>query len=157
MKKDIRVKHIMTMELVVGNVNNKFSQVLDFFCKFKIAHLPIVEENNKLLGIISVNDALNYMHEKLGVGSSLNRESLDAEFKMDELMTPEPYFIAADATVEEALERLDKGKFQALPVVENEIIVGIITNKDLVKAFSYEVNPVETRSTYSIETSGFGI
>jgi CBS domain-containing protein len=82
---------------------------------------------------------------------------LDAEFKMDELMTPEPYFIAADATVEEALERLDKGKFQALPVVENEIIVGIITNKDLVKAFSYEVNPVETRSTYSIETSGFGI
>ena len=46
---------------------------------------------------------------------------------------------------------------QVEEVVENEIIVGIITNKDLVKAFSYEVNPVETRSTYSIETSGFGI
>ena len=109
MKKDLKVKHIMTMELVVGNVSNQFSQVLDFFCQFKIAHLPIVDENNKLLGIISVNDALNYMHEKLGAGQSLNLESLNADFKMDELMTPEPYFISAEATVEEALERLDKG------------------------------------------------
>lgn len=156
MKKDIRVKHIMTMELVVGNVNNKFSQVLDFFCKFKIGHLPIVEDN-KLLGIISVNDALNYMHEKLGAGNTLNLEMLDAEFKMDELMTPDPIFISADASLEEALECLDKGRFQALPVMENDVLVGIITNKDLVKAFSYDVNPVETRSTYSIETSGFGI
>ncbi|MCA0428597.1 MAG: CBS domain-containing protein [Bacteroidetes bacterium] len=155
MKTDIKVKHIMTRELVVANLNNRFSQVLDFFCQFKIAHLPIVEED-KIVGIISVNDALNFLYAKLGAGN-VNVETLNEEFKMEDLMTPDPVHISPEAGLDEALEMLDKGRFQALPVVEDGKLVGIVTNKDLVKSFSFEVNPVEKRSTYTIETSGFGI
>ncbi len=145
----------MTRELVVANLNNRFSQVLDFFCQFKIAHLPIVEED-KIVGIISVNDALNFLYAKLGAGN-VNVETLNEEFKMEDLMTPDPVHISPEAGLDEALEMLDKGRFQALPVVEDGKLVGIVTNKDLVKSFSFEVNPVEKRSTYTIETSGFGI
>ncbi|GAB1449656.1 MAG: CBS domain-containing protein [Bacteroidia bacterium] len=155
MKTDIKVKHIMTRELVVANLNNRFSQVLDFFCQFKIAHLPIVEED-KIVGIISVNDALNFLYAKLGAGN-VHVETLNEEFKMEDLMTPDPIHISPEAGLDEALEMLDKGRFQALPVVEDGKLVGIVTNKDLVKSFSFEVNPVEKRSTYTIETSGFGI
>lgn len=155
MKTDIKVKHVMTRELVVANLNNRFSQVLDFFCQFKIAHLPIVEED-KIVGIISVNDALNFLYAKLGAGS-VNVEDLNKDFKMEDLMTPDPVHISPEAGLDEALEMLDKGRFQALPVVEEGKLVGIVTNKDLVKSFSFEVNPVEKRSTYTIETSGFGI
>lgn len=155
MKTDIKVKHVMTRELVVANLNNRFSQVLDFFCQLKIAHLPIVEED-KIVGIISVNDALNFLYAKLGAGS-VNVEDLNNDFKMEDLMTPDPVHISPEAGLDEALEMLDKGRFQALPVVEEGKLVGIVTNKDLVKSFSFEVNPVEKRSTYTIETSGFGI
>jgi CBS domain-containing protein len=41
--------------------------------------------------------------------------------------------VGPDSTLAEAKNLLSKYEFQALPVVENDVLVGIITTKDLVR------------------------
>lgn len=72
-------------------------------------------------------------------------------------MTPEPITISSTAKIADALVCLAPGKFQALPVVDNGEIVGIITNKDLVKIYQLDAHPYENKTGFTINTSGFGI
>ena len=47
-----------------------------------------------------------------------------------ELMTPEPVTVAPSDTLETALERMGAGRFRQVPVVDEERLVGILTDRD---------------------------
>lgn len=155
MSKDIRIEQIMTGNVIVANLNNKFSQIMDFFNQFNIQHLPVVE-NDQILGIISIKDALYHLYKKLEKGETLSKESLDADFDIRKLMTANPTTVTPGAAIDEALEILAEKRFQALPVAENNTIKGIVTNKDMVKAYYNERNPHEPRF-FNTSTPGFGV
>jgi len=70
-------------------------------------------------------------------------------------MTEEPIWVNPETTVADALRLLQFGKFQALPVVTEKKVVGMITNKDMVRVFAKDLNPPHT--SFSIENPGFGI
>ena len=57
------VSAIMTLNPVVANQFHNFSQVLRLFTEFPVHHLPIVDGNNKLIGIVSSNDLPKVFHE----------------------------------------------------------------------------------------------
>ena len=50
-------------------------------------------------------------------------------------MTSNPHCASPSATVEEVARQLASGEFHALPIVEEEKIVGIVTTADLIKFF----------------------
>lgn len=60
MSQKILASQIMTSNVVVANLNNKFSQVMEFFTTYKVQHLPVAFDD-KLLGILSVNDMASYL------------------------------------------------------------------------------------------------
>lgn len=155
MSKDIRIEQIMTEKVIVANLNSKFSQIMDFFNQFNIQHLPVVE-NDRIIGIISSKDALYYLYRKLEHGESIDKAHLDADFDINKLMTANPTTVKPEAEIDEALEILAEKRFQALPVAENNIIKGIITNKDMVKAYYNERNPRAPHFDGS-STPGFGV
>lgn len=137
MSKMMRIEQVMTDKVTVANLHNKFSQVMDFFQLFKIHHLPVMD-GDAIIGIISVHDVLHFMHERLLKGDSITTAQLDSDFSIANIMTPNPVTISPDATLLEALELFDEGKFRALPVAEDGKIRGIITYKDLVRVYSWE-------------------
>ncbi|HEY7671652.1 MAG TPA: CBS domain-containing protein [Gammaproteobacteria bacterium] len=47
------------------------------------------------------------------------------------VMTPFPYSIAIDAPVSEALEFMRRAKIRHLPVVENDVLKGIVSDRDI--------------------------
>ena len=53
MSRDVLVSDIMTHKVICANLNNKLSQVLDFFSIFKIQHLPVLDDE-KIVGIIII-------------------------------------------------------------------------------------------------------
>ena len=120
----------MTPRVTVATLNNSFSQVMRFFTETGIQHLPITFDN-KLVGIISVNDMLKFVNAQVANATSL--ADLEKEFNLKQYMTPNPIAISPKDTVQHAVEILAEGKFQALPVVEDGLIVGIVTNKDIVR------------------------
>jgi len=50
------VSAIMTITPVVAKVSTEFSKVVRLFTEFPVHHLPIVDEDNRLIGILSSND-----------------------------------------------------------------------------------------------------
>jgi len=92
----------------------------------KIHHLPVVDNNGNLLGIITdrdVRSAVGYDH------------TLSEKLTVEEIMTAEPTTIAANAALHQALAILCNSRFGALPVTTEGRLVGIITHQDMLKAF----------------------
>jgi len=126
----------MTRNVVVANTNNRFSQVMEFFSKHNVQHLPVTDGEH-LVGIVSLKDMNNYMQKKLASGGAMNMGTLDASFKLSDVMTPKPVSVDVDDTLEKVVGILGDGKFQALPVVKDGLIHGIITNKDVVRIYKW--------------------
>ena len=92
--------------------------------KYRISGVPIVDENNKLVGIITNRD-LRFVH--------------DYSIKIKEVMTKENLVTApVGTTLREAEEILQKHKIEKLPLVdESNTLKGLITIKDIEKAIQF--------------------
>lgn len=134
MVKRVPVSHLMTQKVIVASTTTKFSDILDFFDLFKIQHLPVAE-NDKLIGIISINDVMRYLSTKLKAGTAMNLAWLNATFDIKDVMTVNPVCVEPNDDFQEVVKILATGKFQSVPVVKNGLIVGIVTNKDVVKVY----------------------
>ena len=126
------IHQLMTKEVVVIDLNTKFSKILEFFHEFRMNHLPVVY-NDKLVGMLSIRDVLETYYQHLGDPSSFTIENIDNHFKVEDIMTKDVHSIKPDATREEAAETFRNNKFRSLPVTDNEgQLVGIITPLDLI-------------------------
>lgn len=107
----------LTQEAQVGDA-------LSLMQQFKIGGIPIVNEANKLIGILTNRD--------LRFESRLNRS-------VKELMTTNNLVTApVGTTLDQAREILQKHKIEKLPVVdESNTLVGLITYKDIMKVQDY--------------------
>ncbi|WP_046228516.1 IMP dehydrogenase [Paenibacillus dauci] len=115
-----------------GVITNPFSLTPDkmvsdaeaVMAKYRISGVPIVDENNTLVGIITNRD-LRFIH--------------DYNMKISEVMTSENLVTASvGTTLQEAEVLLQKHKIEKLPLVdENNILKGLITIKDIEKAIQF--------------------
>lgn len=127
-----RVADIMSGKVIVANKGNKFSQVQRLFMEFNIHHLPIMNAHNELIGIISTHDLMRYMVRNRERFANDDEAAIDAKVKIEELMTKGPVTISPDDTVHKAAELFSNRKYQALPVVDDNKLVGIVTTLDIV-------------------------
>ncbi len=134
MKNNTHIATVMTACPVVGNPTNKFSQILRLFTEFPVHHLPIVDDDNQLIGIVSSNDLpkvfLSLCNRTEPLTMSL--EVIDKEVHIADLMTPNPITISSTDTVTKAMQIFAEKKFMALPVVDNGTLVGILSLKDII-------------------------
>ena len=124
----------MTPHVIVANVNTRFAEIEEFFDNYNIQHLPVAE-GDRLIGIVSINDMMKYIFKKLKSGTAFNQASLAATFDLKEIMTTNPVCVNPDDDFSKVVDILAQGKFQSVPVVKDGLIVGIITNKDVVRAY----------------------
>ena len=128
------ISAIMTKKVIVADRETKFSDIMTLFLDYRIYHLPVVEYE-KLIGVLSLTDALKFFRKE---ANNITKDShLDELFDLNTLMTKNPSTLRADNTVKDATEVLSKAKYRSLPIVNasNEV-VGIISNKDLVKVLN---------------------
>ncbi len=134
MENQTPVSNIMTISPVVGNTSNKFSQLLRLFTEFPVHHLPVVDNDNKLIGIISTNDLPKVFLSLCNRPTPLpmTMEDIDREISIRDLMTPNPVTISSDAPISKATKIFSQYRFTALPVVDNGVLIGILSLKDVV-------------------------
>ncbi len=128
------IRNYMTSHnLVVANINNKFSQIIEFFAKFPVHHIPVVE-GERVVGIISAKDAIKAFYKHLVKNDFVaNIEELDASNPISEVMTPEPTTLSPDDSLEDAVKVFESHFFHSIPIVEDGEIKGIITTKDIAR------------------------
>ncbi|WP_024789103.1 MULTISPECIES: IMP dehydrogenase [unclassified Lebetimonas] len=100
------------------------AKALEIMATYKISGVPVVDKNDKLLGILTNRD--------LRFEQNYNRLVKD-------LMTPMPLITAREGiTLEQAEQILHKNKIEKLPIVDEDgYLKGLITIKDIQKKKDY--------------------
>lgn len=126
------VSEIMTRRLITANADDRVIKVKLLFEENNIHHIPVVDEIDQLLGIISKEDFLKLSyHVSLDTGGTSFSEKWYDNTKASEIMTKYPVSLDMEDTVGLAADIFMANKFHALPVVENNQLVGIVTTHDI--------------------------
>lgn len=128
----------MTKAVVTIDEHADIAQAQALMDKHHIRHLPVVEEDNLLIGIVTDRDirsALPSPHLPVLDKEALNKRL--QEIKIKDIMTKNPVSISPADTIQDALLLIQKIRVGALPVVdEHGRLKGIISVRDLLRAFT---------------------
>jgi CBS domain-containing protein len=122
---------VMTKDVVCVAPDQYLLDVKHIYEKEKFHHHIPVIENDKLIGMVSLID---FMYHISGAGISDNN-AVYKELKVKDIMTQNPFYLTTNATIEDVANELGKGKYHAVPILENNKIVGIISTVDIIKYF----------------------
>lgn len=97
------------------------------FARATLGHLPVVDGGGRLLGILASRDLARAIAD--APDDRARRERLHA-LRVAEAMTAPAEWAAPGETLASGAERLLRGRFSCLPIVEEGELVGIITMRD---------------------------
>jgi CBS domain-containing membrane protein len=101
----------------------------------RIRHLPVVDEDGNLVGLLSQRDLAR---RALGQVEDLPMEEKHAILagqRVDEIMSRNPETAVPDEDLVDAAERMLENKLGCLPVLEGGELVGILTESDFVRLY----------------------
>jgi acetoin utilization protein AcuB len=128
------ISKVMTRNVVTIDKDADISSAQEKMSEHRIRHLPVVEENNLLIGIVTDRD----VRSALPSSQFSDKEKTEkiTSSKIEEIMTKNPITISPLDTIQDALLLLEKKRFGALPVVDpQKKLIGIITTRDLFREF----------------------
>ena len=131
MKKSEPVSKIMSTNLITINKSNSLQDAEKLFKQHKIRHIPVVS-NKKIIGILSLTDLLRLSFvDTYGADDSNVDTAIYNMLGIEQVMVGDPVHVSPTKTIREVAEILSVKEFHALPVVEDGILVGIVTTTDL--------------------------
>ena len=104
-------------------------------------HIPVLDQG-QLAGVISERDLWRFSPTMLIPLSQQDYNRVFEETSIGKVMTRDPQTIAPDAPLSQAVDLLIQNRLGCLPVMENDILVGIITVRDMLRALYDFVAPV---------------
>ena len=124
------VKDHMTSPVVSISSDTGLSEAHKIMADNKVRRLPVVD-NNKLIGIISLNDVLGAKPSDASSLSIWELNYLVANLKIKDIMCSTVFSIAPDASIGESAKMMLEKKFSGIPVTDNDNLIGIITESDI--------------------------
>lgn len=131
------VRDIMSTDLVTISPNTTTKEIKAIFDHEHFHHLPVVERGDKLVGIISKHDFMQfaYILSLRTTGKTWSENEYQTLCASD-IMTRYPLSLDPEDTIGLAADIFLANKFHALPILEEERLVGLVTTHDLL-LFSY--------------------
>ncbi|CAM1367757.1 CBS domain-containing protein [Tenacibaculum sediminilitoris] len=132
MKKRTPVSVIMTKDVITLSSTDDLMTAEKLFKKEQIRHIPVVS-GNEIKGMLSYTDLL-----RISFADAIDEDETDVDtvvynmFSIDQVMAKNLVTVSSNTTVKEVAEILAKREFHALPVVDNNELVGIVTTTDLI-------------------------
>lgn len=143
-------RDLMNREVITVNRETTVKEVARLLLEHKISGLPVVDKENRVIGIVSEGDLI-YQDKKLHTPAFLeilggiiylenpNRLGQDlikmTAVKVGDLMTTRVYTVREDAQLEDIATIMVEKKVNRIPVVDGAgRLAGIISRQDLVKA-----------------------
>ena len=125
------VSTLMSINLITVAPTDKLQVAKDNFGSHNIHHLPVIE-NGQLVGMLSKTDYLYFIRPLHPESNEpyLNDIRLK-NYTIAEAMSKNVVSISSTDSIKSALEVLTENRFHALPVVDDEKLVGILTPHDI--------------------------
>ncbi len=144
------VKEFMTKDVVTCSPDQTVGEAAELMSEKGFNIMPIVDDSNKLLGIITESDFIGKEVEiphamvsmKKIFGKTFNLKDVEAVYaeskktKLEKVMSTNLKTIAPDATLNSLVDLMVSSNLKRIPVVDGDKLVGIIARKDLIRAFN---------------------
>jgi acetoin utilization protein AcuB len=125
----------MTRKVVTVDEEAGILDAQKLMAENKIRHLPIIDENQRLVGIVTDRDIRSALPYHFYEEPQSVREKIRT-LKVKDIMTRDPISISPAYTIQDALLLIQNSKVGALPVVDDDRrLKGIISVRDLLRAF----------------------
>lgn len=95
----------------------------------KLRRLPVIDAEGKVIGIVTRNNLELFLSKAPSPGI------MKRQHKVEQVMTTPVITVPPDHPLEEAARLMVEKKIGCLPVVENDKLVGVITDTDIFKQF----------------------
>lgn len=127
----------MSTDLITAPPEMKIAEAREIMVTHDIRHLPVIDEEGKLLGIVSDRDIRDAMPSTL-----LQKPDYEItlgkimDFPISDIMTTEPKLAYVYYTIQDTLLMMRQKKVGALPVIDEDgYLKGILSVRDLLRAF----------------------
>ena len=129
------VKERMTRNPITVREDTSLDEALRIMKREKIRRLPILDDADRLVGIVSDRDLLAASPSPATTLSKYEVGYLVSKITMREIMTREVITVEEDCPLEEVARVMADNKIGGVPVMRGNALVGIITETDLFKVF----------------------
>ncbi|MFN2161728.1 MAG: CBS domain-containing protein, partial [Candidatus Promineifilaceae bacterium] len=131
MKKEL-VRSWMTPDPITVRLNTSLPEVHQIMVSEEIRRLPVVDDNGRLIGIVTLGDVRGAQPSPATSLSIWEMNYLLSSLDVARIMTPDPITVNPDQTIGEAARIMLENRISGLPVVEVDgRLVGIITESDI--------------------------
>ncbi|WP_299106646.1 CBS domain-containing protein [uncultured Winogradskyella sp.] len=132
MKNSEPISTIMSRDIIALTREDDLESAELLFKRNNIRHIPVVKEE-VVIGMLSYTDLL-----RISFADAVDETETEVDtlvynmFTIDQVMAKNVVTVSSDNTIKEVAEILSKKEFHALPVVDNGLLVGIVTTTDLI-------------------------
>lgn len=137
------VSDIMTTGVKTAYADTPVKEIANTMCFNKISGLPIVDKDDKIIGIVSEKDLLKRMFPDMATIAAEGRPNFEEMEKgysdtlqlvADDIMTTPVSSVSPDMPIMKAASLMCINNIRRIPVAENDVIVGIVSIGDVHKA-----------------------
>ncbi|MEL0457542.1 CBS domain-containing protein [Flavobacteriaceae bacterium SZ-1-7] len=127
------VSMIMTEHVITLGKKDSLEKAEHLFKHHRIRHIPVVS-NHVVIGMLSYTDLLRLSFADITDDFDSPADVMVYNmFTIEQVMKRNIVTVSSSHSIKEVAEILATKEFHALPVVDNNILVGIVTTTDLIK------------------------
>jgi len=133
MIENIKVREIMTADVISVHDNQNLSAVARIFRENTIHHVPVLK-GKKPVGIISTQDIFKLIFDFDSTDTRMLDTLLDHTYKIKDVMTGKLVIFDEDSSLKDAAKILSDSSLHSIIVVNGKgDLTGIVTTTDLVR------------------------
>ena len=131
MKRLEPISKIMSKDLITLSLSDNLYNAEKLFRASHIRHIPVVRDEH-IIGMLSLSDLkrISFLDAYDANEIKIDNAIYDM-LSIEQIMVKNPVKVTSNTTIKDVAEILSKNEFHALPVVENDKLVGIVTTTDL--------------------------
>jgi acetoin utilization protein AcuB len=131
----MRVKNRMTPSPITASPDTNYNEALRLMQQNNIKNLPILDKKGRLVGLVTRGDMLRTEPSPVSTLSVYEIASLLEKVTMKKIMNRPVYAVTENCSITNAANFMLEKNIKSLPVVQDDKLVGIITDTDIFKTF----------------------
>ena len=143
----MKVKDLMQTDIATLRPGDALDIAEDIMGMGRIRHLPVVQANGRLVGIVSQRDLLKASISSVIQAPPYKQQKWLSKVPVRDVMSKSVVAVEAEADVEDAVNTLLIEKFGCLPVVEDKKLVGMLTETDLLRHLQSVLQQTKTKTS----------
>jgi len=144
----MQVKDVMTRSVISVAASDQVLTAARLMLQNRVSGLPVVDAKGNLVGIVTEGDFLRrgelgtqrrrpkWLEFLVGPGKLAGEYVQASGRKVEEVMTPDPYSVKEDDSLEAIVDVMERRRIKRLPVMRDGKMVGIVSRANLLHALA---------------------